>query len=412
MLQDLPLELLVQVSSYLTLSQKVKCRQTCRRWAKVIKDSCFLERVELGQQEDYLELIDLVEQEELYGNQVNKLILNECGLAPIDVFTLADLFPNLKQLEWNDKQEALLSELTIHDHENILRWGKTLESITMRTPYSFTAHILQTTTFSHLVHLSVGFIVPHDEIGKMELLQSLKHAPVLDTIELDYVSLTVEDMELLHASTPELTRLKLSHTGLLPMLRRDFAPVLDEETRQFRFDLKAATKVKSFQFIDASSFCDHESYWLKYMLEKYTDLEHLHIDCELPEVRVVFIRDNFNFTDTYHEGLLKLVLGYHKLKSFHANQVPLTSAIYDALDQNQLQLEEVTVNQYDDPTPLDQVLNHPKWHTRFQRLKRLNIYQCQQQPFSTPNHQLFPQLVHLTITYTPDMLDDILYMQS
>jgi hypothetical protein len=411
MLQDLPLELLVLISCYLTLPQKVTCRQVCRRWAKVIKESCFLEHVVLDQQEDYFDLMELVEEETLHGNQVKTLVLNECGLAPIDVFTLADVFPNLVELEWNDKQEVLLSELTINDHENIMRWGTSLQSITMRTPYPSTAQILQTTTFASLTRLTVGFVDPHDEIGKMQLLYALKHAPILATMTLDGVGLTVENMELLHANTPELTSLTLSHTELYRMLRRDFGPILDEETGRFRFDLKAAPKVKSFQFVDESSFNDHESYWLKYMMEKYPELQHLHIDCQLPEVRVVFVEDSFNFTDTFNEGLLRLISGCHKLTSFHVNHIPITSTIYDALDQNNIQLHEVTINQYDDPAPLQETLEDPVWHTRFQQLKRLNVYQCLQQPFST-NNQLLPQLVHLAISYTTDMVDEILYVDQ
>lgn len=136
------------------------------------------------------------------------------------------------------------------------------------------AHALLQQPATHLTSLSVQFNNQNDRTNsKSCLIQSLHHAPHLKSLGMQRIYLTVQELERIHDSCPELVSLYLSDTVLLPMSSTSSTTTV---TTTATTAIRPAVDMRRFQFVHGS-FCDDVPRWLNYIAKKYVHARHLEI---------------------------------------------------------------------------------------------------------------------------------------
>ncbi|KAI8879051.1 hypothetical protein K501DRAFT_336359 [Backusella circina FSU 941] len=276
MVEKLATEILIRIFSYLTNQQKRECLATCQHWKHVIESTVLETRVYLTEQSIQSSFEEMT--------QTRTLLLDQCNLTPKQLSRLPTLFPHVEHLVLCDGDPDVLT-LTTHEETSAETWSKCLKSIIESTDYMFSFHLLSKAAFTQLSHLSLAFRYSDHISQKMHFFQLLRPSPI-ETLELASIVLSLEEMDILHENTPHLKHLVLTDSTLIARQQRDgrgFHQAMDPTTFQLLLH-QPASNICHVEFTKQCRFYQSEQYWIRYMAQKYPNLEHLSLDCLHPHL--------------------------------------------------------------------------------------------------------------------------------
>jgi hypothetical protein len=107
-MNTLPNETFVAIISYLPLQDKLNCIHVCHRWFQIISNStCLYGKLEFKETLDkFHQAFALFDNEKATGRTTQHLEFCDFDLDVYSIFSLPKLFPNVKQLKWEEDRRS------------------------------------------------------------------------------------------------------------------------------------------------------------------------------------------------------------------------------------------------------------------------------------------------------------------
>lgn len=346
----LPTEIFQHVVHYLDRQDLVECQCVCNSWYKKWIQFAYHTVYIRGKVQFQSFFYDTLQTSLMAvpystGYQIRKLVIENGHIEPSVLGQLPQLCPYLEVLMFDGvilsqaarresfqyyQQRRNREELDKVRHHFAL-WKQMRELVELNG--ITVAHALLQQPTTQLTSLSVQFNNQNDRTNsKTSFIQSLQHAPHLQSLSIERIYLTVDELELIHNSCPELISLSLVGAVLLPM------PSVQSQ------DIKPAVDMRRFQFVNGS-FCDDVPRWLNYISKKYVYARRLEVgSCSFfagaheqeYECRPL---DNA----LYEPHLLQIAKLCNKLHTFKMQSFCLQAPFFQLLDQHATFLRELTL---------------------------------------------------------------------
>ncbi|CAO3655854.1 unnamed protein product [Mucor fragilis] len=351
----LPVEIVQRIVDHLGRQDLVQCQCVCRSWYKQWIQFSYGTvhiRGKVQFQAFFYDTLQTTLMAAPYktGYHIRKLVIENGHIEPSVLGQLPSLCPYLEVFMFDGvilsqvarresfqhyQQRRNQQELDKVRH-NFALWKQMRELVELNG--ITVAHALLQQPAPQLTSLSVQFNNQNDRTNsKSSFIQSLHHAPHLQSLGIERIYLTVEELEVIHSSCPELVSLHLSDTVLLPMSAA--AAVVA---------VQPAEQMRRFQFVNGS-FCDDVPRWLNYISKKYVHARRLEVgSCSFfagAHQAQESARHHPQLDDntTYEPQLLQLARRCNKLRTFKMQSFGLPASFFQLLDQQATCLDELTL---------------------------------------------------------------------
>ncbi|KAI7906259.1 uncharacterized protein BX663DRAFT_499419 [Cokeromyces recurvatus] len=421
----LPTEIFIKITSYLSLDDKLNCILVCYKWYDLIKMAHLYKSLDFRKQEKLQQAI-LFFHDYNYKQSVQDLIISDCCNSVHRRASLPATFPNLKTLKFiaTEEPKSIPIDQDSQLKKNVQMWQR-LERVTERLRYySITLCLLRSP--QPVINLRSIHIIYHSDQFYEEsrhaenyykfrsLLRYIKNAPHLADLSISNTFISLKDLEEIHHSCPELETLALNHVNM-SFSNRHINMILGAFQK---FNLsgvhvwKSADRLHSLTISNTPSCIEEDivihKTWLHYLGQKYPNLSHLSLWMPLPD------NTTSSTLPVIEEELITNFSYWTHLKNFNMNIYPFTSKIIQAMNMNDLYLEQLTL--YGDSSELEKQLSCLKSLKRKENIKDLILEYRRKKVTDTTTsssfwciHQTsilietcllkeFKQLYHLSIT--------------
>lgn len=384
-MERLPKEILLVVFSYLSFETKLQCLLVSKDWHGWILRHSLYNELECQSPATLNKAINYFQQNSNLGQSVFKLRIKNCYNLNYNLKTLPSLFPNVKEFELDEARDELITTAT--DVQDILNWkniqklnstecfedGVFLIGNILKSPCSYLTciDILFDIDYHQSFHTTIHRI-PYIK-KKSELLDNIKNAPYLESLSLDRLHLSMEDLEKLHHFTPNLKSLVLKNITLLPS---------QEELNNVK---SVSLQMLHIQFTNNDTL----SSWLPYITQKYTHLESFRFDS-----KDVLINDNL-----YEDQLLQLISSNPNLKYYDICLSPFSTRIVNELDRHCISLKNIAIYVTEQNTLEDQCEALLSSKSQKKSINSITMHYYDNRLIQPSNQlNLFQQLTHIEIS--------------
>jgi hypothetical protein len=262
MLLNLPIEVVLNISTLLSSHDRLTLITTCHTLNRIIKDTTLYQQlIILGSSSRTTSIITRFQTKQLNGAQVKRLHL-DASILGLNLFKqLPAIFPNVTHYSSLPSPQTRSSEAILP----LLQWRSTLEAFDTGDQNFGFERLLEKHTFSRLVSLRITpFFISSDDSHNtgIDMIQCLIHAPSLKQLTLHHCEIKPSYLERLHAACPQLRSLVLQ--GLMIQTNGETLPLSI-----------VPTKLVSLCIDSDALICDGTVILLDYIIAKYTQLQHL-----------------------------------------------------------------------------------------------------------------------------------------
>lgn len=354
LLTSLPIEIFRHIANYLTRQDIIECQCVCscwyKRWIQFSYNHIHIQGKAQFQSFFYDALqTSLMAAPCSTGYQIRKLVIENGHIEPSVLGQLPQLCPYLEVFKFDG---VVLSQVARRESFQYYQQRRNREELDkVRHHFALwkhmrelvelngitVAHALLQETSRNLTSLSVQFNNQNDRTNsKTSFINSLYHAPNLQSLSIERIYLTGEELEMIHSSCPNLGSLYLSDTVLLPMSAMQYEKQV----------IKPAINLKTFQFVNGS-FCDDVPRWLDYISKKYIHARRLEVgSCSFFAGAYEQEDDKIQqqqSVNTYESQLLQIAKYCTRLETLKMQSFCLQAPFFELLDQNATFLDELTL---------------------------------------------------------------------
>jgi hypothetical protein len=327
----LPYETLIDIFSRLNSKDKLQCALTCRDWHTKISNTVLYSTIHFKyfqsdtQTKTFIKYI----HDKNIGRQVKELRTSSIG----GLLELSELCPNLKSLqldewehdEWDDSNNASLAK----------NWKK-LEHINEEGCF-LTRRLLESSC--HMMSLTFLEICLEEQTkeASTKFFKLLNHAPVLNYLTLNWaVNLDYKMLDILHENAPNLKHLELRDANYdiagegydLEEHRQLPITSVANNLRSISITLHIAQNVNDWEICSV--------YWIEYICRKYPKLTSVAI----PTMNVLPSQHKDKMLTNF---VKRAFCNWTQLKKFDVRSVYLSKDILQAMDDNQIRLNELKI---------------------------------------------------------------------
>jgi hypothetical protein len=358
----LPIEIFDDIGCYLTSKDVAACQKVCKAWYKRWIIFTYYSTQTRGKLQ-FHQFFEQTLKQSIYppgtefsvGHQIRKLVIENGLIEPSVLGQLPLLCPYLEVFMFDGvilseearrepfqyyqqrkHKEELNSIRHNFGHWKNMRQIVEFNGITVAQSLLNNIQLDQVGGYTKLTHISVQFNNSNDRTNsKASFIESLANAPLLESLSIERVYLSVMELEKIHDSCPRLYSLYLINTVLLPMI--------EEFHTQ---DITPATNLLDLQLVD-SSFCDDVPRWLDYISIKYVNVKNLDIGSYSFASEEDNISKSSSMTNTFHHSyqkqLFQIAKRLTKLETLKLLSFSLGTAFFDILDQRGTFLSKLTL---------------------------------------------------------------------
>lgn len=224
-------------SSFVSRRGKLNCIRVCRQWHLVISTTNLFSDLLFKENLDkFNQALAFFQANKYKGKQANQLDLNSCNLPSTIVMQLSKLLPKVnlfKWFEWRSHQEEsldinFLDQIQNANLDSYEAW-KNIEVLDIILPTKealMAAAMLMVTDLSRARTVTVKvrtatmatqntlFSTMNRVIGYMIIKGISKDSPALTSLDLSNMTLSSQQMELLHSAAPNLQKMHLENMEL------------------------------------------------------------------------------------------------------------------------------------------------------------------------------------------------------
>jgi hypothetical protein len=268
MLDQLPSEVILKISSLLTLKDKLILIRTCQQFFNLISKTNLYSKLNIfdhPRQEE--EIIDKFINSRYPGSQVKKLYFNINSISDQLLFQLSTIFPNITSVRTSRYRTGDVMFQHRYTKGPMLQWSNTLQIFDLMYDWPEVLPILKTTTFPRLTDLRLSS--PYDFDDKKEgfdvsyFLPVFKNVPSLKELTLGECALDLDLLEEIHASCPLIKSLFIRNAHII--IAKEYALPLT---------ILPADSLLSLSINDVFCF-DINGLLLEYITSKYRHLKKL-----------------------------------------------------------------------------------------------------------------------------------------
>lgn len=334
-----PLEILYNITSYLTYSEKLNLSCVCRDWYKLVQSTCLFTCFTVKGANTFNAAFSTLKEKLQLCHQVRSLQLTRIGQHYQNILQLPTLLPRLNQFAYQN--------YSLHDYDDLeyseqnLRGWKRIESYEEANKKPLLVLLLTNLELPGLRKIKIDFCMKYNSC--YNLFRLMKHTPNLECFELSFAIVNLEMMEILHSNLPSLKELVFSDIRDEPS---DFDLVFESgemPLRMYRGDrlhpvpIQPASKITSIRFIglvsvDGDPILPFD--WVVYTALKYINAKHLTIRKRITDE--VF--------SNYLRGLKLIVSNLIDLEAFDSNILILHDNTIEDLDRNGIFLKKICLS--------------------------------------------------------------------
>ncbi|KAI8879053.1 hypothetical protein K501DRAFT_25934 [Backusella circina FSU 941] len=263
MLEKLPDELLLEVTSYLGFYSKLNLVQTCRKLYKVIYHRKLFEDISIPRHH-IGKIMQRFKNGELDGSKVKTLSMKLQFAQENYLPQIPTIFPNLKEL-YTGESTFFDPEIEHADLERVKVLKDKLEVHDIRRCHKLIPLLIQDVPFTRLSFLSLDeFYFTKKGYVDINLFSCLKNLPSLEILKLGWFKVNINFMEKLHQKCPKLKTLVFKYTELEMNSDDHISPSIEPANNLLSFKMKGNIK-----------FYDQNYLLLQYIDKKYPNLKSL-----------------------------------------------------------------------------------------------------------------------------------------
>ncbi|KAI9475444.1 MAG: hypothetical protein EXX96DRAFT_573317 [Benjaminiella poitrasii] len=397
-MERLPTEVFLQIITHLSLDDKLNCILVCSKWHNLITMANLYRSLDFCKQDKLHQAITFFHtQEDRRRQAVQDLTISDCCNSVHRRASLPTTFPNLKTLKFiaTEEPKSIPVDQDSQLKQNVQMWQR-LECVTERLRYySITLCLLrspQPVTHLRSIHIIYHSDQFYEESRHAEnyykfrsLLRYLKNAPHLSDLSVANTFVSLKDLECIHQSCPRLESLALNQVNMR-FANRHIHLILGSFEKVNLNGLpvwKAADSLRRLTISTANSADDDDVgkdqmiqlHWLEYLGQKYPHLTHLSmlplsVDPRPSNLLEEQLMTNFGTTWT-------------QLKSFHSALYPLTAQLIQAMDTNQVQLNQLVL--HGDPDLIEKQLISLKSSKQKETITQLTLQYSKGHPAADTN---------------------------
>jgi hypothetical protein len=389
----LPKEIVLLIIEDFTYKEKLACALVCQKWLVWIRDSSLYRTLCFSNGCNTLTKAIEYFDNRNYRNHVSNLEINGYDLDLNSFSQLPDLFPNLKQFRFTvddhiyELEDTFTSELTTADLDlQIQKWRNLEVIIEMNNRlHPITLALLHSPNNVRLTSISLS-IFKRDT--SKALLRVIHNAPVLESLTVDGITLSIQNLDYLMENTPQLKSLAF-HNLYIDL--DDDNDEVEENFSQPRNNIENVV-IMFFDTIMANEI----DQWIDY-LSIYTSITSLTI---LPMDSLPPLLD----TVAIESSLIDAFSNWNLLRKYNMGFVPLTEQILEVMADNHIEIEDMTMH-------INLIWGQIEWlasSTQAQNIRSLQIsgeYSSHVQDSAWPFSELMNRMVNLdTLKITCDGL--------
>lgn len=346
-MDKIPLEVFLNITNHLSYREKLELLSVNRHCYKMISTTNLFNSFKIKGEKNFNAAMDYFKNHNEYTSQVKNLCLIKPSAEISYILSMPSIFSYLEEFFWADYSNND-TETTVITKEIADAWQH-LKYFQETNRHSLSKTILMSGGFVNLIQLKINFHFRNTDC--VDLFEHLDMAPKLKHLELACVRLSLKKVDILHEKALELTTLHLAD-ALQEIL--DFDRSYEEEQEELdrleqenerstqRHISSRKTKpamglrhleLKHMKMENRSSGL--QRCWMTYIARKYTGLESLVIG----GVAIKNAREPY-----YERKLVNILNACQNLKTYKVSIFPLTSAILDVIDKNQIKLKEIDIS--------------------------------------------------------------------
>jgi hypothetical protein len=267
MLNTLPLKILLSITRYLTIHEKLVLITTNRALHDVTTKTCLCQVVKIRPGHDPQPIVRRLALNEAFRTQVKHLTVECLGLTCHDHLLLPETFPRVKQfvdLSNQNVKSYVLAKTT--QSPNLQVWKNSIIRYRFQDDSFRMARLLKTDLFSKLTTLHASQFYHFGQRRRkvdIDVLECIKHTPMLKELYLQECKIDFVVMETIHIYCPLLWKLEL------------YFVLVDMGDAGYPSTLVPADGLGTFILSADSVLCDKYCLFLKYIMEKYSRLNEL-----------------------------------------------------------------------------------------------------------------------------------------
>ncbi|KAI9470826.1 MAG: hypothetical protein EXX96DRAFT_369736 [Benjaminiella poitrasii] len=389
-MDKLPTELLLRCISQLPVSDKLSCLTVNKSWyTNIRKFGKLYERIWIYNRDSFDKMCAFFQNHSDLAETVDSLTLMELGLQEDQLIGLPSLFLNLH--EFNFIQENMPIEkwdkAKIQNAFSV--WAPKLKFIQELGTPMVTPVLLETNQLPELVSLNLSFLGYEDERLKTKFFVHLNKAPQLTVLRVQWLNVSMKDLQGIHNRVPRLKALSFDNCGFLPEKQAMAAkPAIHLETLS----------------LENCAFALKEDDWLDYFTNKYKNLKNF---------IMTYCEDDHDYEGRYwsrrDSRFNELVLKCPKIEYFLVHAFELPKDIFKKMDEGGVKLKQINLGIYDPQTDFERLL----MSSQIETIESLSISGISWSSLTFENKETeflnklakFPNLKHLRINQSKVEVD-------
>lgn len=335
-MNKLPKEIFIQITSYLSTFDKLKCILVCKLWRHTLSLSNLYENIEFKRVNTFQQASTLFTNGQDLGKRVNSLKITHLDLY-LKLQLLSELFPNLKHLSWIDYNNSVN---TRHLHHAPGKWKRLQQIDETITLFSISTYLLEFNSFNNLKNINICFRTirssdnaPTVQLCK-ELVNHIHNAPSLEQLILSYAVICLIDLEKIHAGATRLKRIAL--ISVTPPEQEERITVNQTanylESFQFYYNPVAAGMSRAGSVRVDNTMAT----WLTYFSQKYKSAYEIKVVYDIP-----FLHGTLHAAQFFEQPIMDIFSNLPNIISYEINNCPLTQRITKLMQRKNIRLKKV-----------------------------------------------------------------------
>lgn len=324
-MDKLPKEILIQITSILSFSDKHKCMLVCKLWYYTLIETHLYSELKFKQPNTLQQAMRAFKNSHQSSKQVTTLVLTGLNLKPC-LERLLMLFPNLKHLSWIDDYTLPTKYLVKPTWKTT--WYRLQQIEESVISFSITHYLLIMQPMHCLKRINICFRgIGYDcDALCIGLVQHLHHAPALEQLTLSSALIGVRDMEIIHRGSTQLKVIVLINIKSPSWEPRITVTKTAHLLEFFKFHYSPETR--NDKIIDT---------WINYFSQKYINAHKI----KIVNTNMRYKLYSGNQQANLEQSIIDLFTNLPNLTSYEINASPITERMMAILGRRKIRLKQL-----------------------------------------------------------------------
>jgi hypothetical protein len=207
-MEKLPLEILQNTFTLLSLNDRTVCLRVCRHWWSVLDKYCLFYNVVINKSNKFTQFMDLMERSPRHAAQVEMLNISWHPPTSFNKRVICTMFPNARILDLGWCEYTYFEEPLVVSNSN-----SKIQSISDNGHCELLSQILFSNLGACLKSICLYF--NDDTSNSRAIVSQLKNLPVLKSLKMQRLAMEIKDLEELHNNLPTVQEFVVEYLHVL-----------------------------------------------------------------------------------------------------------------------------------------------------------------------------------------------------